>query len=48
MDGLTLGVMQDTNIWGNMVHRAHPVLCEADTHLAEYRKWVRQFYSDPV
>ncbi len=48
MTGLTQGVQQDIPIWTNKVHRARPVLCEADTYLAEFRKWARQFYSQPV
>jgi len=48
MTGLTQGVQQDLPIWTNKVHRARPVLCEADTYLAEFRKWARQFYSQPV
>jgi nitrite reductase/ring-hydroxylating ferredoxin subunit len=48
MTGLTQGVQQDLPIWSNKVHRARPVLCEADTYLAEFRKWARQFYSHPV
>ena len=24
---------------------ANPVLCEADSNLAEFRRWSRQFYS---
>ena len=35
-------------IWKNKVHRARPVLCEADTYLVEFRKWARQFYSQPA
>jgi hypothetical protein len=35
-------------IWRNKVHRARPVLCEADVYLAEFRKWARQFYSQPA
>jgi phenylpropionate dioxygenase-like ring-hydroxylating dioxygenase large terminal subunit len=42
------GVMQDMRIWQNKIHRPRPVLCEADTYLGEYRKWVRQFYSEPA
>jgi phenylpropionate dioxygenase-like ring-hydroxylating dioxygenase large terminal subunit len=42
---ITRGVMQDLPIWNHKVHRAKPVLCEADKHLAEFRKWARQFYS---
>ncbi len=48
MTGLTQGVQQDIPIWTNKVHRARPVLCEADNYLAEFRKWARQFYSHPV
>ena len=48
MNGLTSGVMQDMRIWSNKVHRARPVLCEADTYLAEFRQWVKQFYTAPV
>ena len=48
MTGLTQGVQQDLPIWTNKVHRARPVLCEADGYLAEFRKWARQFYSQPV
>jgi hypothetical protein len=48
IQGLQAGVMQDMRIWSNKVHRAQPVLCEADTYLAEFRRWARQFYSDPA
>jgi nitrite reductase/ring-hydroxylating ferredoxin subunit len=44
---LSAGVLQDLRIWENKVHRANPVLCEADQYLGEFRKWARQFYSDP-
>jgi phenylpropionate dioxygenase-like ring-hydroxylating dioxygenase large terminal subunit len=42
------GVAQDLRIWANKIHRARPVLCEADTTLAAFRQWARQFYSNPV
>lgn len=48
MKALTTGVMQDMRIWSNKVHRAQPVLCEGDGYLAEYRQWVRQFYTNPA
>jgi 3-ketosteroid 9alpha-monooxygenase subunit A len=48
IQGLETGVMQDLRIWRNKVHRARPVLCEADIYLAEFRRWARQFYSEPV
>ncbi len=46
IDWLSTGVLQDMRIWENKVHRARPVLCEADKYLAEFRKWARQFYSE--
>jgi len=48
MRALTQGVLQDMPIWRNKVHRARPVLCAADTYLAEFRRWARQFYSQPL
>jgi len=47
LDGLTRGVADDLPIWRRKIHRADPVLCEKDGFLAEYRRWVRQFYSGP-
>ncbi len=48
MTSLTEGVMQDFPIWKNKVHRSKPVLCEGDEYLGDFRKWVRQFYTDPA
>lgn len=48
MSRLTAGVLQDMDIWKHKVHRARPVLCEADTFLAEFRRWARQFYTTPA
>ncbi len=45
VQSLTQGVMQDMRIWENKTYRAHPVLCEADRYLAQFRRWTRQFYS---
>jgi len=47
MHGLVTGVQQDLHIWKNKVHRAQPLLCEADGYLAEFRRWARQFYTHP-
>ncbi len=44
IDALGQGVLQDMRIWKNKIHRPAPVLCDADTDLAFFRKWVRQFY----
>jgi nitrite reductase/ring-hydroxylating ferredoxin subunit len=48
IEGLSTGVLEDMRIWRNKIHRANPVLCEADTYLVEFRKWARQFYSRPA
>ena len=48
MNSITKGVYDDFDIWKYKVHRAQPVLCEADVYLAQYRKWARQFYTNPV
>ncbi len=48
IQGLSAGVLQDVRIWENKIHRARPVLCEADTYLAEFRRWARKFYSEPA
>jgi phenylpropionate dioxygenase-like ring-hydroxylating dioxygenase large terminal subunit len=37
---------QDFEIWENKVHRPAPLLCEEDGPIAEYRRWVRQFYPE--
>ena len=42
------GVEDDMRIWKHKVHRADPVFCEADKELGEFRRWVKQFYSDPA
>jgi len=43
--GITKGVFDDMRIWTNKIHRAEPVLCEADKLLGEFRRWAKQFYS---
>jgi phenylpropionate dioxygenase-like ring-hydroxylating dioxygenase large terminal subunit len=48
MSALKKGVNDDFPIWKNKVYRENPVLCEADIYLAQYRKWARQFYSNPT
>lgn len=48
IEHLSTGVLQDMRIWKNKIHRANPVLCQGDTFLVEFRKWVRQFYSTPA
>lgn len=46
VQGFSSGVLQDMRIWSNKIHRARPVLCEADDSLARFRRWAAQFYSE--
>jgi phenylpropionate dioxygenase-like ring-hydroxylating dioxygenase large terminal subunit len=48
MKNVTEGIKQDLDIWKYKVHRASPVFCEGDHYLGDYRKWARQFYTNPV
>jgi hypothetical protein len=41
------GIYQDIPIWEHKKFRAHPVLVKGDGEIAEYRRWVAQFYSWP-
>jgi len=48
IQNMSSGVLDDLRIWENKIHRAQPVLCEADTYLADFRRWTKQFYSEPA
>jgi len=37
---------EDIPIWENKVYREHPLLCDGDGPIPEYRRWCTQFYSD--
>lgn len=39
--------MQDVPIWENKVYRDRPLLTRKDGPVTQYRRWFRQFYSDP-
>jgi phenylpropionate dioxygenase-like ring-hydroxylating dioxygenase large terminal subunit len=41
------GIYQDIPIWEHKKFREHPVLVKGDGEIAEYRRWVSQFYSWP-
>ena len=41
------GIYQDIPIWEHKKYREHPVLVKGDGEIAEYRRWVAQFYSWP-
>lgn len=36
---------QDINIRENQIFRVHPLLCDGDEPIKQYRNWARQFYS---
>lgn len=37
-------LQEDIQIWENKVYRPHPLLCEGDGPIAQYRRWASQFY----
>ncbi len=39
---------QDVPIWENKIYRDRPPLTMVDGPVAQYRRWFRQFYSDPT
>lgn len=39
---------EDTPIWENKLYRNKPLLCDGDGPIGPYRRWARQFYSEPV
>lgn len=39
--------MQDVPIWENKIYRERPIITKVDGPVAQYRRWFRQFYSDP-
>jgi phenylpropionate dioxygenase-like ring-hydroxylating dioxygenase large terminal subunit len=47
MDDQSKAIEQDFSIWEAKTFRNRPVLCDGDGPIAEYRRWVRQFYSTP-
>ncbi len=38
---------QDVAIWENKIYRERPMLTKNDGPVRQYRRWFRQFYSDP-
>ena len=38
---------QDVPIWENKIYRERPIITKVDGPVAQYRRWFRQFYSDP-
>jgi len=48
IDGIAIGVLDDMPIWDNKSYVAEPLLCDGDGPINKFRKWVSQFYSDPL
>jgi phenylpropionate dioxygenase-like ring-hydroxylating dioxygenase large terminal subunit len=41
------GIYQDIPIWEHKIYREQPLLVKGDGPIAEFRRWAKQFYSDP-
>ena len=48
IDGIANGVLDDMPIWDHKSYVAQPILCDGDGPINKFRKWVSQFYSDPL
>jgi hypothetical protein len=48
IDGIANGVLDDMPIWDNKSYVADPILCDGDGPINKFRKWVSQFYSEPL
>ena len=48
IDGIANGVLDDMPIWDNKSYVSDPILCDGDGPINKFRKWVSQFYSEPI
>ena len=48
IDGIANGVLDDMPIWDNKSYVSDPILCDGDGPINKFRKWVSQFYSEPL
>ena len=48
IDGIAHGVLDDLPIWDNKSYVSDPILCDGDGPINKFRKWVSQFYSEPL
>jgi len=48
IDGIANGVLDDLPIWDNKSYVSDPILCDGDGPISKFRKWVSQFYSEPL
>ena len=47
IDEVSRQLEQDIPIWEHKIYFEHPVLCDGDGPIGLFRKWCRQFYSQP-
>lgn len=47
VDNLTVGFLEDVQIWENKVWRDTPMLCADDGPIGKVRRWYAQFYEAP-
>ena len=45
MREISKNLEQDILIWENKIFRTHPLLCNGDGPILQYRRWAKQFYS---
>jgi len=45
MRGIAKNLAQDIPIWEHKIFQTHPLLCDGDGSISQYRRWARQFYS---
>ena len=45
MRGIGKNLEQDIPIWENKIFQTHPLLCDGDGPISQYRRWAKQFYS---
>lgn len=48
VENLTVGFLEDVEIWENKVYRDRPMLCSDDGPIGKLRRWYAQFYDAPT
>jgi len=44
VENLTVGFLEDVQIWENKIYRPDPNLCDSDGPIARFRRWAAQYY----
>ena len=44
MRGISKNLEQDIPIWENKIFQTHPLLCDGDGPISQYRHWAKQFF----